>query len=100
MSAGDRIEAFAVEIGHLDRVPSVAQCLECRVLQSRRERCRIGMNIDQQDVHSILLVRAAATGDILIPPWPSRFLRLRMSFSENRRPPRIKSGAGFFRDMR
>ena len=25
---------------------------------------------------------------------------LRMSLSENRFPPRIKSGAGFFRDMR
>ena len=28
------------------------------------------------------------------------FLLLRMSFSENRFPPRIKSGTGFFRDMR
>jgi len=30
----------------------------------------------------------------------SSFVRLRMSYSENRFPPRIKSGAGFFRDMR
>ena len=30
----------------------------------------------------------------------SRFVHWRMSFSENRFPPRIKSGAGFFRDMR
>jgi hypothetical protein len=28
------------------------------------------------------------------------FVDWRMSYSENRFPPRIKSGAGFFRDMR
>jgi hypothetical protein len=33
MPAGDRIERFAVKIGHLDRVPGVAQRLERRVLQ-------------------------------------------------------------------
>jgi hypothetical protein len=36
--------------------------------------------------------------------WPglaaADFVDWRMSYSENRLPPRIKSGAGFFRDMR
>ena len=30
----------------------------------------------------------------------SKFLRRRMAFSGNRYPPRIKSGAGIFRDIR
>jgi hypothetical protein len=31
---------------------------------------------------------------------PYRKIEWRVSLSENRFPPRIKSGAGFFRDMR
>ena len=46
MPAGNRIEAFAVKVGHLNRMSSLAQCLKRRVLQSRRERRRLGMNIN------------------------------------------------------
>ena len=51
------------------------------------------------DLSSMVRVRYA----LLDKPdfaWPHRLdLRLRMIFSENRYPPRIKSGAGFFRIM-
>jgi hypothetical protein len=51
-----------------------------------------------QGAGGLRAARAVATQ--VRDPRFRRFLRWRMSSSENRRPPRIKCGAGFFRDMR
>ncbi len=52
MPAGDRIEAFAVEIGHLDRCMRRRRSASSAVsFKAAVNDARLGMNVDQKDVH-------------------------------------------------
>jgi hypothetical protein len=58
---GDRIETLGVEIGDRHRVPRTRELLARQRLHRRAERARLGMGMDQQHVHSMLLSKESGT---------------------------------------